>query len=107
MSRKTNAVAALAEYFAMKGRLMDFREYAKQPDKPVSVQAVKRVCGSWTRTLALMERAHPDKMAIAKASFTEAETSKYDFVEEVVEEPKVLPKISTKKHLPKEDSVDE
>jgi len=65
MTRKLTVVDTLSDFFAMHGKIYTLEEYSKLVDKPLSVQAIKRTCGSWVRMLAIAERAFPDRMAIA------------------------------------------
>ena len=75
MSRKANVVDQMSEYFAYKGRIMTRSEYVKEKDGPLTLPAIARSCGSWTRMLKIAERAYPDRMAIARGIKSEATIS--------------------------------
>jgi hypothetical protein len=66
MSRKSNVVDQMSEYFAYKGRIMTRSQYVKENDGPLTLPAIARSCGSWARMLKIAERSYPDRMAIAR-----------------------------------------
>lgn len=70
----------VAEYFASKGRYMDYAEYKQQTDAPVSAAMLKRVAGgSWKRVQQRIEKFFPELAAQIAAG---------PVVEEVVVKPK-------------------
>lgn len=73
MTRKVRAVDLLSEYFATKGRVLSRTEYVKENDGPLSLPAIKRSCGSWSRMIRICDNSHPDRMAIARGAKPEVE----------------------------------
>lgn len=51
--RKLNLVREMALYFSEQGRIPSASEYVKLNNGPYSLQVIKRVCGSWSRMIAM------------------------------------------------------
>ena len=51
MTAKTSIIQGLRDYFTEKGHTMTFEEYKAQEDAPFRPILVKRILGSWARTL--------------------------------------------------------
>lgn len=56
MTRRTNIVEQVSEYFAKKGAPMTAEEYKNAEDAPVRFQLIKRNIGPWSRLLNMVSK---------------------------------------------------
>tara|TARA_R110000744_G_C19108275_1_gene534419 strand:+ start:393 stop:659 length:267 start_codon:yes stop_codon:yes gene_type:complete len=59
-------------YFAEKGKIMTQDEYLKQADKPVMLNGIRNVGRSYSRTIVMMQQAHPELMELIEKKKVEA-----------------------------------
>lgn len=84
--QRKKALQDLAMYFAEKGKVLSQQEYIDSPDKPVPFSGIRRVFRSYSRAVAMLERAEPE---LAKMSLKPPP----ELPKVVVEKPKIeIPK---------------
>ncbi len=64
---KKAVLSQLADYFIIKGAVLDKREYMKQEDYPIRPVLVGRCINSWSRLEEMIKRNFPEKYALIGA----------------------------------------
>ena len=54
MTRRTNIISQLGNYFASKGGVMTMEEYKSAEDAPIRFVLIKRTIGSWGRLINMI-----------------------------------------------------
>lgn len=64
--RKLSIAQDMATYFAEKGYIPSAAEYVRLNDGPYNLQVIKRVCGSWSRMVAITKHHFSSTITVSE-----------------------------------------